>query len=45
MGTDLFPVTGGCMKVMRFILDLLLAAALVGALWLFVTILFSLEKA
>jgi hypothetical protein len=32
------------MKAMRFILDLLLAAAVVGVLWLFVTVLFSLEK-
>ena len=32
------------MKTMRFILDVLLAAAFVGALWLFVTVLFSLEK-
>ena len=32
------------MKVMRFILDLLLAATFVGAMWLFVTVIFSLEK-
>ena len=32
------------MKVMQFILDVLLAAAFVSAMWLFVTVLFSLEK-
>ena len=32
------------MKVMQFILDVLLAAAYVGALLLFVNVLFSLEK-